>query len=232
MFISFPVRNHRLRQLIIFFRHRPRLMTSMAATLLLGVCLQYVPYWSAVTAWIAAWNIGIVLFLGLIWRASAQAKGVLSEWLLHTEDEGAWVMVLVVLASLSVSLIAIVRELAVAQHLGGNLKLGHLLLTVLTIMLSWLLVQIMFALHYAHVYQSQRKTGGAPELAFPDTSNPLWGDFVYFACIIGTSGQTADVSFASSRARRIGTIHCVLAFFYNAMILASMINIAAGLAGS
>ena len=55
------------------------------------------------------------------------------------------------------------------------------------------------------------------------------GDFFYFACVIGTSGQTADVAFATSALRRVGTLHCVLAFFFNTTLLALTINVAAGL---
>jgi uncharacterized membrane protein len=58
---------------------------------------------------------------------------------------------------------------------------------------------------------------------------PDYGDFLYFACVIGTSGQTADVSFTSRAMRRIGTVHCVLAFFFNTTVVALTINIASGL---
>jgi uncharacterized membrane protein len=43
------------------------------------------------------------------------------------------------------------------------------------------------------------------------------------------AGQTADVSFTSRSMRRTGTVHCVLAFFFNATLLALTINIASGL---
>ncbi len=58
---------------------------------------------------------------------------------------------------------------------------------------------------------------------------PNHWDFLYFAFIIGTSGQTADVAFNTRQARQLGTLHCVLAFFFNVSILALMINIASGL---
>jgi uncharacterized membrane protein len=53
--------------------------------------------------------------------------------------------------------------------------------------------------------------------------------FLHFAAVIGTSGQTADVSFSSRAMRRIGTVHCILSFLFNTTVLAMMINIAAGL---
>lgn len=54
-------------------------------------------------------------------------------------------------------------------------------------------------------------------------------DFFYFASVIGTSGQTADVSFVSKPMRRIGSLHCILAYRFNTMVLALLINIGASM---
>ncbi|MBU9813331.1 DUF1345 domain-containing protein, partial [Rahnella sp. C60] len=68
-------------------------------------------------------------------------------------------------------------------------------------------------------------------LDFPNDDDPAYWDFLYFSYIIGTSGQTADVAFNTQQSRIIGTIHCVLSFFFNTAILASLINMSAGLIG-
>ena len=87
----------------------------------------------------------------------------------------------------------------------------------------------MFALHYAHDYYANLAQAPHGGLDFPGGQLPDYGDFLYFACVIGTSGQTADVSFTSRRMRRTGTVHCVLAFFFNTTLIALTINIASGL---
>jgi uncharacterized membrane protein len=84
-------------------------------------------------------------------------------------------------------------------------------------------------LHYAHDFYAARARGKPVGLTFPGTELPDYGDFLYFACIIGTSGQTADVSFTTSAMRRTGLLHCVLAFFFNTTLVALTINIASGL---
>ena len=66
-------------------------------------------------------------------------------------------------------------------------------------------------------------------LLFPGTDNPDYADFLYYAYIIGTSGQTADVSITSQPMRRISLMHCVLAYIFNTTVLALTINLAAGL---
>ena len=120
-------------------------------------------------------------------------------------------------------------ELATAQDMAGAERSAHIGLAVLTIVSSWAFTQVMFALHYAHDYYSAVARGRAGGLAFPHENAPDYADFLYFAFIIGTSAQTADVSFTSRAMRRTGLVHCVLAFFFNTTLLALTINIASGL---
>jgi uncharacterized membrane protein len=127
------------------------------------------------------------------------------------------------------SLMAIVIELGVARELQGTARFAHMALVVLTVVTSWTFTQVMFATHYAHDYYAAEARGNAGGLEFPGAHAPDYGDFLYFSCVIGTSGQTADVSFVSRAMRRVGLLHCVLAFFFNTMLLALTINIASGL---
>ena len=87
----------------------------------------------------------------------------------------------------------------------------------------------MFALHYAHDFYVAQEHGKLGGLEFPKSPTPEYSDFLYFACVIGTSGQTADVSFTSRSMRRTGLVHCVLAFFFNTTLVALTINISYGL---
>jgi len=73
---------------------------------------------------------------------------------------------------------------------------------------------------------AQKNSGG---LEFLGTHEPDYADFLYFGIIIGTSAHTADVSLSSRGMRRTGTLHCVLAFFFNTTLLALAINIASSL---
>jgi uncharacterized membrane protein len=89
---------------------------------------------------------------------------------------------------------------------------------------------VTFALHYAHDYYAAVDQKRPPGIRFPEhEAQPTYGDFFYFSAIIGTSGQTADVSFVTRGMRRIGTMHCILAYLFNTVVLALLINIAASL---
>jgi uncharacterized membrane protein len=109
------------------------------------------------------------------------------------------------------------------------LRYAHIGLAAMTLVSSWAFTQLMFAQHYAHDYYAAEAKGCDGGLEFPGRHAPDYGDFIYFACVIGTSGQTADVSFTSRSMRRTGGVHCVLAFFFNTTLLALTINIASGL---
>ena len=120
---------------------------------------------------------------------------------------------------------------AVCVGLLGALMLFHIALTAMTILTAWLFIHTMFAIHYTHEYFLLKEEKNAEMLDFPNDDDPAYWDFLYFSYIIGTSGQTADVAFNTQQSRIIGTIHCVLSFFFNTAILASLINMSVGLIG-
>ena len=121
------------------------------------------------------------------------------------------------------------KTLQILKQMGGINKAAHITLAGVTVITSWTFIQVMFALHYAHDYYAALAHGEPAGLQFPGDNKPDYGDFIYFAAVIGTSGQTADVSFTSKSMRRIGTIHCVLAYLFNTTVLALLINNGASL---
>ena len=183
----------------------------------------------AVTRLIVAWNLGACLYLVLAARIMfwSSHERMRTRALLH--DEGRIMVLALVVAAAIVCLGSIVAELAVAKDMHGPLRYAHIGLAALTILSSWAFTQVMFALHYAHDYYLAEGRGAPGGLEFPGGHAPDYGDFLYFACVIGTSGQTADVSFTSRTMRRTGLVHCVLAFFFNTTLVALTINIASGL---
>lgn len=208
---------------------RPRLF---GCALLGAAAAALVPHGlvpQAITRLIIGWNVGAILYLILAARMmfGSTHERMRNRAILHDEGRIA-ILAFVVLAALF-SLGAIVGELGVSKDSQGLARYLHIGLAVSTLLSSWAFTQMMFAQHYAHDYYASEARGGAGGLDFPGGHAPHYGDFVYFACVIGTSGQTADVSFTTRPMRRTGTVHCVLAFFFNATLLALTINIASGL---
>jgi uncharacterized membrane protein len=92
-------------------------------------------------------------------------------------------------------------------------------------------MQYVFALHYAHEYYDpdENCAGDSKGLAFPGGEPPDYWDFLHFSIIIGVAAQTADIAFTSKGLRRIGTLHSLVAFAFNTVIVALTINLLAGL---
>lgn len=211
-------------------RARPRL----AAAALLGLVVALAWPWLGgeareVTRWLIGWNVGAATYLVLTAVMMVQSSHEDMRKRAPTQDEGAaMILALVVLAALA-SLGAIVAELAVARHEVGITRALHIGLAAATVLTSWAFTQVMFALHYAHEHYQSLHAREPAGLVFPDTRQPDYFDFLYVAVVIGTSAQTADVAFGSGPMRRVGLVHCVLAFFFNATLLALMVNVGAAL---
>jgi uncharacterized membrane protein len=218
-------------------RAHPRLVAAVLTGVLVSVLLPHALVQHPASRVLIGWNAGVALYIGLVLRMALtfdprriQARAI-------REDDGRGVVLtLVVLATLAV-LLAIGSQLLVVRDMQGQdghaqlVRMLHVLLAATTLVSGWLFTQASFALHYAHDFYLARSRGQSDVLDFPGTREPDYVDFLYFSCIIGTSGQTADVAVTSSAGRRINLLHCVLAFFFNTTVLALTINIAASLLG-
>ena len=101
------------------------------------------------------------------------------------------------------------------------------IIIISTLVLAWLFSNMVYALHYAHMAY-MRAGAGAAGLDFPNTSQPVYWDFVYFAFTIGMTFQTSDVQISSDRIRRVVTVHSFAAFVFNIGVLAFTINVLGG----
>jgi uncharacterized membrane protein len=212
------------------FWARPRLIGSVLLGIVLVVAFVLLTKWRLPTQLLIAWNISVGVYLTLAVNMMRDCTDEQMKLRAQIQDEGQTTVLLLTVFALVACLSAIVIQLSGLKDMSPTLRGLHVGLAALTILTAWLFVHSMFALHYAHEFYSAVTRGHAPVLEFPGTdSRPDYWDFIYFAFIIGTSGQTADVSLASKSLRRTGTLHCVLAFFFNTTMVALTINIAAGL---
>ena len=208
---------------------RPRLFISLVIGIATASLLPDSVAQLAVTRAIIGWNVGAILYLILATKMMFWSTHERMRTRALQHDEGRVVVLLLVITAALACIGAIVAELAVVKDLHGTLRYAHIGLAALTLVTSWAFTQTMFAMHYAHDYYVSAQKSEHGGLEFPGGQPPDYGDFLYFACVIGTSGQTADVSFTSRKMRRTGTVHCVLAFFFNTTLVALTINIASGL---
>jgi uncharacterized membrane protein len=211
------------------FTARPRLMISTAVALVVAVLLPAGVASHGVTRWLIAWNTGTLLYVLLAAVMMTRSTSHQMRRRAQLQDDGKIAILLLTTLTAVASLVAIAGELTVVKDMHGYLKTAHIALAGVTVLSSWAFIQVMFALHYAHEYYAAVCHNRPAVLSFPGGEDPEYGEFFYFAAVIGTSGQTADVSFVSKPLRRIGSLHCILAYLFNTTVLALLINIGAGI---
>lgn len=230
-----PARARRWRLGPKAFAARPRLSIALAAGLLVGVgCLLLAPGFGPSASAIAGWDSFCALYIGLTLAVIAREGPAEIRARAAQQDEGQAVILALVLAACTVSLAVVGFELSQAQHDHGFERAVRVAAAVVTLAGSWLVMQMIFALHYAHEFYAHDPTTGndAGGLQFPGGKAPDYWDFLHFSIVIGVASQTADIAFTGKTLRRLGTAHSLIAFVFNTLILALSINLAAGLFGA
>jgi uncharacterized membrane protein len=211
--------------------HVVRLHAKLAIAILVGVAIAIAVaplglQWGART--LAGWDVGVAVYLfltlSLMWRADvAHIRRRAAE-----QDEGAAFILLLSIVATFASLVAIVLVLGGAKQATQ----GHALNVVLaftTILLSWAFVHTIFSFHYAHEYYGEGGDGKIGGLHFPGDHAPDYRDFLYFSLVIGMTSQVSDVAISSKVIRRVASVHGVLSFFFNLVVLALTVSMIANL---
>ena len=194
---------------------RPRMLSSaLFALALFALLFQWT---TPLRALLLAFNAGAGIYLLLIGRLMKKATPAAMHHRARLQEEGKWVVLAVSLGVALVVLAALAGEL----HAAKAKSMADIALVASSILTAWLFVALVFAQHYAHSYYM------APaQLAFPGTEHPDYWDFTYFAVVISMCCQTSDVGVTSGAMRRLVTLHSVVSFFFNVVIIAISVNVA------
>jgi uncharacterized membrane protein len=204
------------------FKAHPRLMTGAGILIALGgtlLALNVEPALALLWAFDAAALFFLVSTAVMFTRETPDTMRKRAK----DEDVGRWGILWT-----SVLLSAVVL-IALGVELRGDKQQSVLSIAVAasSIMLSWLYMNTMFALHYAHGFYGNY--GEAHKgLDFPGDEEPDYWDFAYFALVLGMTFQVSDVQITSRHLRRMALVHSVIAFVVNVFIIAMSVNIVAG----
>jgi uncharacterized membrane protein len=204
---------------------RPRLIASAAVVVVAAVLMP--GGFRLPTRFLIAWDCGIALYLVLVCIMMARSDHGAMQRRADQEDAGAATILALTVVAAIASIVAIAAELHGLHEAGGARPAGRLALAGTTILVSWLFVHTMFALHYAHDYYAGVDDRGG--LKFPGERRPDYWDFLYFAFNLGAAAQTSDVAVEAARMRRFVLAHTILSFLFNTTILALAINVGASL---
>ena len=205
-------------------RARPRLFLSVL--LGLAIFLLLPSALALQTRGIIGWDVGVAVFLGAALTMMARADVERVRRRAARQDEARGLILGLTVAAVGFSLLAIGFELNEAKGLPAAQGHWRIALAGLTVVLSWSFTHMMFAQHYAYEFYRPRPPSG---LAFPGETEPDYRDFLYYAFVVGMTCQVSDVQVTGRTMRRLTLTHGVLSFFFNTVILALSINLAAGL---
>ncbi|HVZ06481.1 DUF1345 domain-containing protein [Rhodopila sp.] len=187
--------------------------------------------WPATTRAIIAWDVGVVVYLAL------------SSFLFLTEpveampdhakaqQEGEWTIFALTIGVVVISFVAVTHLFAGLKSISPAWRGAAVGLVAVTLLTSWLMAHVSFAYRYAHEFYTRQDGNDEVDggLDFPDEKRPDYLDFFYFSLVLGMTFQVSDVQITSRKLRRVATVHGLLSFLFNTVILALTVNIAAGL---
>ena len=96
--------------------------------------------------------------------------------------------------------------------------------TIATVLVSWMVVNTIFTLHYAHLYYTS--SGG---VEFPNEEPPDYRDFAYLSFTIGMTYQVSDTALVSRPIRRTALRHALISYVFGVAVIATTINVLADL---
>jgi uncharacterized membrane protein len=195
--------------------------------LLAGLCVAVVT--GAAGAWgyapLAGWDSAALVFTAWVWLAIRPMGS--SETASHAtrEDPGRAATDLIVLIASVASLGAVGLVLVRASAASGVQQSLIAGLGVASVALSWFTVHTLFTLRYARLYY----TGEDGGVDFNQEAPPRYLDFAYVAFTIGMTFQVSDTDLESPEIRHSALRHALLSYLFGAVILATTINLVAGL---
>jgi uncharacterized membrane protein len=173
---------------------------------------------------LAVWDLAALTYLVWIWAALHGRDAQQTANLAVREDPGrAATDVLLVLASVA-SLGAVAVLLVQAGKSSGIAEILQVGLGIASVVASWAVVHLVYALRYARIYYTSN--GG---IDFNNDQAPQYSDFAYLAFTIGMTFQVSDTPFKTSELRRIALRHALLSYMFGTIIVATTINLIAGL---
>ena len=171
---------------------------------------------------LVSWSVTAGVLLWWVWRKSwPQDQGGterLAEEERRTRSTDVWL-----LAAAVVSLAIVAQAIVESGSKRGPTAVAAVLLSVLSVVLSWALVNTVYAFKYARLYYVDEPD--AKGIDFKQETDPTYSDFAYMAFTVGMSFATPEAEPTCTRIRRVMLGHALLSYAFGTGILAVAINL-------
>ncbi|NUR82561.1 MAG: DUF1345 domain-containing protein [Nonomuraea sp.] len=93
------------------------------------------------------------------------------------------------------------------------------------VFMAWASLHLMYSTRYAYLFYREPSAG----IDFNSDEPPAYRDFLYFSYNLGMTYQVSDTSVSSSAIRAVVLRHCLLSYLFGTSVLATTINLVAGM---
>lgn len=207
-------------------RIRHRLLAALLLGVLVGVLVPLGRHASALSHVLLGFVAAGLAFAVPLLVHLLRFDGAATRARVAGEDPGVAVSDLVVIVAALLSL-AGVGVLLIGGNGTGDVRVLDPVLGIGTVAVGWLCIHTVYTVRYARLYYAVP----APPIDFNQREDPDFGDFAYFSFNLGMAYQVSDTAVRSSRLRRVILGHCLLAYVFGTVVIATTINLLAGLAG-
>jgi uncharacterized membrane protein len=172
------------------------------------------------------WSSAATVYCVRVWRRLFSMDPRITKLHATREDDSRFATDVTLLAASLASLVAVALALVKVSATAGAAKAVFTGIAVLSVVMSWAVVQTVFMVRYGHLYYNH-----GLGMDFHDASDPSYRDFAYVAFTIGMTYQVSDTELTSRTIRSTALRHALLSFVFGAAIIAVTINVVAGLLG-
>jgi uncharacterized membrane protein len=153
---------------------------------------------------LVGWSVAAGGLLVWVWRIGWPRDSEGTKRL--AEEEGQTRVTDTAVLSAAVASLAAVAEALVRSSKMDAVGVATVVLGVLVVILSWALVNTVFALKYARLYYS----GGDGGIEFGQEEPPAYSDFAYVAFTVGMSFAVPDTQIVDTSIRKVGLGHALM----------------------
>jgi uncharacterized membrane protein len=203
---------------------RRTVIVSSIGLIVTVVLLRFMPWGMAV---VAGWDAAALAFLITVWPIIIRADSSGAAELAKREDETRGSATVLLVGASVASLLGVGFALTLAGRHSGLLQVGLIAAAVLTVVLSWTVVNTVFTLRYADQHFASGRAG--IDFGDSDAEGPTYRDFAYVAFTIGMCYQVSDTALRNRRIRRTVLSHALLSYVFGVAIVGGSVNLIAGL---
>ncbi|QDG89084.1 DUF1345 domain-containing protein [Pseudarthrobacter sp. NIBRBAC000502770] len=201
---------------------RLRVIVMVIVGVAVAVAVGTLKSWAYAPA--MGWAAASLTYLIWVWSVIGRLQPEATAAHALREDPGRGPADALVLVATVASFSGVALILLDAADAQGGTKAGIIAMALGSVALSWFLVHTLFTLRYASIYYRD-KAG----VDFNEDKQPRYMDFAYLAFTVGMTYQVSDTDLKTDAIRTTVLRQALLSFLLGTIVLATTINLVAGL---